>query len=218
MKDSRIEIGKSYLYIQRNRDLWSEFFDQLVEDFAISPSDVLEFDPGLEKSGVELLRKVLSSLNIKPHSSSCRVLKIVSGDLLNQDQANALLKTIEEPPSYGLVLVFASNVSRVLPTIRSRCIRIHGFSEIESGNSDFLDFLDLDFNQFLVKTKNIESNEIPDMLNLSLQQIKRRGINAENVALYQKIAGTLMRLSSSGANARLALEEIYVWLKADREK
>lgn len=216
MADNKIKIGKSYLYVQRDQNLWHVFSDNLLSDFNISPSDILEFDPRQEKAGVEQLRKILANLNIKPHSSPCRVLKIISGDFLSHEQANALLKTIEEPPPYALILLFVCNASRVLPTIRSRCIRIHGDSDSESGNGDFLDLLDLDFNQFLAKTKNIESNRIPDMLNLSLQQIKKRGLNAENIALYQKIAKTLMRLSSTSANTKLALEEIYIWLKSNR--
>ena len=34
---------------------------------------------------------------------------------------NALLKTIEEPPEYGIVILMTSNISALLPTIQSRC-------------------------------------------------------------------------------------------------
>ena len=38
---------------------------------------------------------------------------------------NALLKTLEEPPEYGIILILTTNVDALLPTILSRCVVLH---------------------------------------------------------------------------------------------
>lgn len=218
MAEISVEIGKSYLYVQKDKRLWINFSDQLVKRFSISPSDILEFKPGSEQSDVGLLRKVLSDLNVRPHSSVCRLLTIHNAEILTKEQSNALLKTIEEPPPYCLVVIFTKNASRVLPTVKSRCIQINTPSAYVSGNEDLLRLLELDFSQFLAKIKNIESGKINDMLSLSLQQIKKGGLNSENSALYKKIAKVLIRISSTNASTSLSMEDLYVWVRARQEK
>ncbi len=41
---------------------------------------------------------------------------------MNEQAQNALLKTIEEPPEYGVVILLTSNITALLPTIQSRCL------------------------------------------------------------------------------------------------
>lgn len=214
--DTEIEIGKSYLFICNSETAVEAFSGEIINNFNISQSDVLEYSPN---DGVELLRKMIAGFSMKPHSSSCRFLKILDGEKLNNEQANSLLKTIEEPPNYGLIVIFSKNASKILPTIKSRCTRVQSLVDQEGvGYSDFISLLDCDFNSFFSKIKDIESDEIPDMLNLSLEHIKRSGMTVENVALYKKIASVLMRISSTNSNSRLALEEIFVWSRANKEK
>lgn len=213
---SKIEVGKSYLFSGGGDESQKIFIDNTVSHFKIEPSDVIEFEPD---EGVAQLRKVIAGVAMKPHSSLCRLLIIRRGDLLNSEQANALLKTIEEPPSYVLIVILCAVSARVLPTIKSRCIRIQGEStSLRVDDSLFLRLLELDFNQFLAEIKNIESGQIPDMLNLSLEVMKRRGLSTENVGMYEKIAETYLRLSSTNSNPRLALENIYIWNKTRQEK
>ena len=57
-------------------------------------------------------------------SGGWRVLLVDSADDLNRNGANALLKTIEEPPDKALVLIVAHRPGRLPPTIRSRCRRL----------------------------------------------------------------------------------------------
>lgn len=213
-----IEIGKSYLLIHKDELAAGAFMDKLISNLRVSPSDVILYEPS---EGVETLRKAISSFSLKPHSSSCRILRVSHGERLNNEQANSLLKTIEEPPHYGLVIIFSKTVSRVLPTIKSRCIILSDTSRQEAsrrnGGNDFLKFLSLDFNEFLSKIKDVESDKIPDMLNLSLESIKRGGVDAESAFLYRKIAEASLRLSSTNSNPRLGLEEIFVWNKARKK-
>ena len=61
---------------------------------------------------------------IKPYSSPYKVYIIPEADLLTVQAQNALLKTIEEPPEYAVILLLTENADSLLPTIRSRCVML----------------------------------------------------------------------------------------------
>ncbi len=63
-------------------------------------------------------------MSLKPMSADRKIAVIDEADKMNDAAANALLKTLEEPPHGSLILLIASNVERMLPTIRSRCQEI----------------------------------------------------------------------------------------------
>jgi len=73
---------------------------------------------------VEDVRQALGTFHLSPGAGGWRVLIVDTADDLNAQGANALLKTIEEPPSRALFLVLAHRPGLVLPTIRSRCRRL----------------------------------------------------------------------------------------------
>jgi len=66
-------------------------------------------------------------LSLKPIAGHRKVALIDDADMMNQESANALLKTLEEPPPHSYLFLIASHTDALLPTIRSRCqqIRFH---------------------------------------------------------------------------------------------
>lgn len=76
--------------------------------------------------GVDDIRtQVNNDIGIKPYSSRYKVYIIDEAEKMNQQAQNALLKTIEEPPAYAVILLLTTNADRFLPTILSRCIRLN---------------------------------------------------------------------------------------------
>jgi DNA polymerase-3 subunit delta' len=63
-------------------------------------------------------------LALRPLSGARKIAVIDDANKLNPQGANALLKTLEEPPSYALLFLIAENRHGILPTIRSRCQQI----------------------------------------------------------------------------------------------
>ena len=61
---------------------------------------------------------------IKPYSSKHKIYIVDEAEKMNQQAQNALLKTIEEPPAYAVILLLANNASALLPTILSRCVML----------------------------------------------------------------------------------------------
>lgn len=73
--------------------------------------------------GVDEIRKQLcNTMDIKPFSSPYKIYLVPEAEKMTEAAQNALLKTIEEPPEYGIVILMTSNISALLPTIQSRCL------------------------------------------------------------------------------------------------
>jgi DNA polymerase-3 subunit delta' len=74
--------------------------------------------------GVDEVRRLRSFLGHRAATGAWRVVIVDSADELNVNAANALLKSLEEPPERTLFLIVTSEPGRLLPTIRSRCRRL----------------------------------------------------------------------------------------------
>ena len=72
----------------------------------------------------DIRTQVNGDIMIKPYSSPYKVYIIPEADLLTVQAQNALLKTIEEPPEYAVILLLTENADSLLPTIRSRCVML----------------------------------------------------------------------------------------------
>jgi DNA polymerase-3 subunit delta' len=76
-------------------------------------------DGGILK--VDQIREVRKTLTLKPYMSKYRVALFLRFGEANDNAANALLKTLEEAPSYAVLILTADNPEQLLPTIVSRC-------------------------------------------------------------------------------------------------
>lgn len=75
--------------------------------------------------GVDDVRnQIISDMQIKPYSSRYKIYIIDEAEKLTVAAQNALLKTIEEPPAYGIVIFLTTNADIFLQTILSRCVML----------------------------------------------------------------------------------------------
>lgn len=73
--------------------------------------------------GVEDIRtQINSDIAIKPYSSPYKVYIMNEAEKMTPQAQNALLKTLEEPPAYAVILLLTTNVNSMLQTILSRCV------------------------------------------------------------------------------------------------
>jgi DNA polymerase-3 subunit delta' len=70
---------------------------------------------------VDQIRESRRSLTLKPYQAKYRVALFLRFQEANDNAANALLKTLEEAPSYAVLILTADNPEQLLPTIVSRC-------------------------------------------------------------------------------------------------
>lgn len=73
--------------------------------------------------GVDDIRtQINTDIAIKPYSSPRKIYIIQEGEKMTAQAQNALLKTLEEPPAYAVILILTTNMDALLPTILSRCV------------------------------------------------------------------------------------------------
>ncbi len=99
--------------------------------------------------GVDDIRiQINQDIQIKPYEGKYKIYIIPDAERMTEQAGNALLKTIEEPPGYAILLLLTDNIYRMLPTIQSRCVQIP-FKPVA---------------QKLVKQYLMEQHHIPDYL------------------------------------------------------
>ena len=69
-------------------------------------------------------RVLLDIVNLKPTESQYKIGIIVAADRMNENAANAFLKTLEEPPPRSVLVLLTTEPQRMLETILSRCLRL----------------------------------------------------------------------------------------------
>ncbi|MDE6128280.1 MAG: DNA polymerase III subunit delta, partial [Lachnospiraceae bacterium] len=76
--------------------------------------------------GVDDIRtQINGDIAIKPYSSPYKIYIINEAEKMTVQAQNALLKTLEEPPAYAVILLLTTNVNSLLQTILSRCVILH---------------------------------------------------------------------------------------------
>ncbi len=75
--------------------------------------------------GIEEIRsQLVEDVGIKPYTGPYKIYIVDEAEKLTVQAQNAILKTIEEPPAYAVILLLTSNAEALLPTISSRCVKL----------------------------------------------------------------------------------------------
>lgn len=94
--------------------------------------DFLQIEPENNTIKIEQIRNMQEEISVKPIASNKKVFLIVNSDCMTKESQNCLLKTLEEPPEYATIILTTSNESKLLNTIKSRCMKIP-FQKIEES-------------------------------------------------------------------------------------
>src|SRR4030095_9016446 len=89
-------------------------------------ADVRIIEPlaGKKEISIQQIRELEKELNFRSFSGKKKIAILDQATLMNLSAQNALLKTLEEPPPDSLLILIAANGGALLPTLRSRCLRI----------------------------------------------------------------------------------------------
>ena len=93
--------------------------------------DLYVLEPLGDQIRIDEIRELRRDLHMRPFEASHRVYLVLGADRMNEDAADALLKDLEEPPSYAVMLLVADELGPLPETIRSRCqpVAFHRLSE-----------------------------------------------------------------------------------------
>lgn len=120
----------SYMFIGIDgigKSLFAKEFAKLILDAnsLTNHPDFMAVLPEDSKSiKIEQIRYLQEKIAEKPIMSDKKVYIIENSDTMTTEAQNCLLKTLEEPPKYAIIILILSNENSMLPTIKSRCTKI----------------------------------------------------------------------------------------------
>lgn len=88
------------------------------------PDFITVDDPEKKTVPVELVRKARADMYIQPNESDYKIYLFPRAQDMEDPSQNALLKVLEEPPSYGVFILLTNSPEKLLPTVRSRCTEL----------------------------------------------------------------------------------------------
>ncbi len=88
------------------------------------PDFITVDDPEKKTVPVELIRKARADIYVQPNEADRKVYMFPRAQDMGIPGQNALLKVLEEPPSYGVFILLTDNPQKLLPTVRSRCTEL----------------------------------------------------------------------------------------------
>src|SRR5205809_4521359 len=83
--------------------------------------DLYVLEPLGDQIRIDAVRELRRDLHLRPFEASRRIYLVFGAHLLNEEAADALLKDLEEPPSYAVIVLVADELGPLPETIRSRC-------------------------------------------------------------------------------------------------
>ncbi|MBQ9911311.1 MAG: hypothetical protein IJM50_07420 [Lachnospiraceae bacterium] len=124
-------VSHAYLFSGEDENESLRIAEAFARALTDSPADILY--PEHEKPALfsvdDVRREINATVHIKPYGSRHKVYIVKDAGLMNVQAQNALLKTLEEPPSYVVMLLLAANGGVFLQTILSRCVKVRVYGE-----------------------------------------------------------------------------------------
>ena len=126
--------------------------------------DIIEIDAA-SNNGVDEIREIRNNVKLMPSSLKYRVYIIDEVHMLSSSAFNALLKTLEEPPSYTIFILATTEINKIPSTVISRCQKFD-FKKI--SNNDIFNRL-----KYIVET---EKKEISDDILKLIAELSNGGL------------------------------------------
>ena len=184
-----IEFAKKILCIEQNDE--QENCLSCLKFKSSNHPDFMILEPENNVIKIEQIRNMQEKISEKPIVSNKKVYIIVDSDCMTKEAQNCLLKTLEEPPEYATIILTTANESKLLNTIKSRCIKVKFNGLLENEINQYLKqneivvneenyikisqgsigkLLDIKededvYNQVNIVLENIDKNTLIDILN-----------------------------------------------------
>lgn len=140
--------------------------------------DFVLIEPDGNSIKIAQIREMQENVYTKPIVSNKKVFVINDSDKMTEEAQNSLLKTLEEPPEYIIIILITANENKLLNTIKSRCLKI-SFNNLET--SDLISYINT------MQGMQVPSENLLKMCNGSIGKLMK--VN-ENLEEYNAVEST----------------------------
>ena len=173
--------------------------------------DIINYRPSKASFGVDDVREIIDEVNKKPFEGDKKVIIIHQGNKLTIQAQNALLKTIEEPPTEVYIIILCESLELILDTIKSRC-EIYKLTPLTKDELyKYIAIKGYDYSEEKKSSAIAFSEGIPG-------RIDRYFSDTELQELRDKIVDLLLQLTNNEIEAILEKEEQLVSYKQNKEE
>lgn len=113
-------VGHAYLFAGPRGTGKTTMARIMARELGCNEEDIIEIDAASNR-GIDDIRQLREGIHSLPFSSAYKMYIIDEVHMLTKEAFNALLKTLEEPPSHVVFVLATTEVDKVLPTVISRC-------------------------------------------------------------------------------------------------
>ena len=207
------KVPHTYLFFGANQMIAKEMVTAISKQLRVKSEDITTISPFESEGKKEVLsikqaRELKHVFSLTP-AGSVRLGVILYADTMTIQTANALLKLLEEPPKYGLLLLF-SETDNIIETIKSRSTTFNIFQNQKNTSSELVEHLI--GKDFYEQSKVLESIVKQNQTNTFLDQLQkvfhkklRNYKNQKNVLALKDVENARKKILKN-ANPRLTLE------------
>ncbi len=134
--------------------------------------DILVLEPEKGEIRIDMVREIEEALSFRPFDGKRKVVIIDEAETMNESAANALLKTLEEPPAKSVIILISSNPESLPQTIMSRCCRLK-FTPVSEKDA-------------LAITQKVSPNQVQDINTLVRLSMGRPGLIMSSTLLRER--------------------------------
>lgn len=184
---------------------------QLI-DKGIHP-DIILINPTGESIKIEQIRELERSIAFKPYEARWRVILMDGAERMTRDAANALLKTLEEPPPWTAIILVARAVEGLPATVLSRCQRLRfsplSHAEVKKVLADRLSAEEI---SILAPLAGGSPGRALQMDSEEIKRVKDLLLSALSTSLTRRLQ-IARELAHEEGRGRLFLEILGGWLR-----
>lgn len=207
----------STLIIAPTRKLQEEIGEKkLGISFAAHP-DLLVIDESPSIS-IETARNISVWLTSRPYASKKKTVVIFGAERLTIPAQQALLKTLEEPPTYAQIILTTSNVYTLLPTIQSRCVVIKTDPSLDSSEYEHSSLtLPLTYKEIFALSEELGKDRVIalEWCMSKIQALHHAVLSHPTSVLLTQLRAIqrTLHLLKHNVNTKLAIESMYFHAK-----
>jgi hypothetical protein len=181
---------------------------------------IVEIPNDKKSIGIGDIRDSTKYLDEKPFSAKSKVLVVNDANTLTREAQNALLKTLEEPPSYATILLLTKTLSDLLDTVVSRCKKIQLVADIvgsgapeENSYARILSMSGGDRLDWAGEYSKQEREDVIELLEKWVAESRQMMLDSPSESGLENLkflCSTIKELENTNAGLRLILEALVI--------